>query len=143
MGKFTLNWGNGANDNYIPEDNGWVWVSEEISAPSPRYNFKNLGGASGSVDLSKAASGSLLYNDREINVTFARFKHGIDGWMDNVATMDTSLENAFSHTVYIFPKTQSAIKYQALGFTRSVSRDGIIQYVKLTFRIKPTGTVTT
>ena len=143
MGKFQLKWYN--NQSYVPENNGWTWTSETISAPSPRYNFVNLGGASGSVDMSKAASGSLLYDDREIVVTFARFKKGQDGWLDNVTAMDTSINTAFTsgYDVKIYPKTESNVYYVAKGYTREVSRDGIIQFVTLTFRVKPFSTATT
>jgi hypothetical protein len=139
MAKFKITYN---TTNVIPEESGWVWCSETISAPSPRYKFVNLGGASGSVDMSKASSGSLLYDDREIKVTFARFKKGQDGWLDNVVALDTSVSSAFSsgYTVYIFPKTESNIKYTAKAFKREVSRDGIIQFVTLTFRIAPDGT---
>ena len=143
MAKFQLKWYN--NQSYIPENNGWIWSSESISAPAPRYNFVKLGGASGSVDMSKAASGSLLYDDREIRVTFARFKKGQDGWLDNVTAMDTSINTAFTsgYDVKIYPKTESSVYYVAKGYTREVSRDGIIQFVTLTFRVKPFSTATT
>ncbi len=142
MAKFKITYN---TTNVIPEESGWVWCSESISAPSPRYKFVNLGGASGSVDMSKASSGSLLYDDREIKVTFARFKKGQDGWLDNVVALDNTLATAFASgaTVYIFPKTESNIKYTAKAFTREVSRDGIIQFVTLTFRVSPFSTATT
>ena len=142
MAKFKITYN---TTNVIPEESGWVWCSESISAPSPRYKFVNLGGASGSVDMSKAASGSLLYDDREIRVTFARFKKGQDGWLDNVTAMDTSINTAFTsgYDVKIYPKTESSVYYVAKGYTREVSRDGIIQFVTLTFRVKPFSTATT
>ena len=144
MGKFTIQW-NSTLGQSIPEDSGWTWVTEKISPPSPRYKFVSLGGASGSVDMSKSASGSLLYDDRTITVTFARFKHGQSGWLDDIITLTNAIDGGFSSGlgVYVFPKTQSHIKYLAKGYTWDYGRDGIIQYVYLTFKIVPTGTVVT
>lgn len=141
MAKFKITWGSGTSNQTIPEDNGWTWSSEQISEPIPRYFFAKVAGANGYVDLSKSASGSLLYDERTITVTFARFKKGQDAWRADADTLTDAIRTAFATTVsgvYVYPKTQNK-GYKAYGFNAEVSRDGIIQFVTLTFKCAPIG----
>lgn len=136
MGKFKITYG---TTNIIPEDSGWVWSSENITEPTPRYKFVTLAGANGRVDLSKVASGSLLYDTRTITVTLARFKKGHDGWMTEADTLTDSIKTAFANGgVSVYPKTENK-GYGAYGFNWSISRDGIIQFLTLTFTCMPLG----
>lgn len=138
MGKFIIT---DNTNNVIPEDSGWVWCAEEISEPSPRYVFAKVAGANGLIDMSKSASGSLKYDDRTIKVTFARFKKGQDNWLGDVNTLITSLR-ALTTTIYVYPKTEM-YWYKIYGWDYSVSRDGIIQFLTITLKCAPLGTVHT
>lgn len=141
MAKFKIT---DLTNNVVPEDSGWVWCSEDISEPSPRYIFAKVMGANGLVDMSAAASGALRYNDRTITVTFARFKKGQDNWLENVNSLVTSIKTIMG-TVgqkYVFPKTEM-YRYEVYGWDYKVSRDGIIQFLTLTFKCAPIGTVHT
>ena len=148
MGKFTINDGmSGSTNNYIPEDNGWTWVSEEIAEPIAKYNFASKGMASGFVDMSLISAGSLVYDSRNIKVTFARFKKGADGWLDDVESTIASITSIFGldkNFAIIYPKTISTKYFNANGFNYEVTRDGIIQYLTIKFKCQPIGrTITT
>lgn len=131
------------SSNIIPEDSGWTWCSESISSPNARYIFAKVAGADGLIDLSRGASGALRYDDRNISVTFARFKKGQDEWMADVDTLVDSIKSAFQYgSSVVYPKTEMKY-YTAYGWDYSVSRDGIIQFLTLNFRCAPFGTVHT
>jgi len=139
MGKFTIK--NIEDTSYIPEDNGWVWVRESVSEPIPKYKYASLGMSNGYVDLSLAASSSVLYESRTITVTFARFKHGADGWQDDAEATADAIRNIFlGNVAYLYPKTISTKRFTTNGFNYEVSRDGIIQYLTFTFKCQPIGT---
>jgi len=143
MAKFAIQW-NGQYGQSVPEDSGWTWCSENIGSPNARYIFAKVAGADGLIDLSKGASGALRYDDRNISVTFARFKKGQDNWLGDVNTLVDAIKNGFATGlgVNIFPKTEMKY-YHAYSWDYSVSRDGIIQFLTLTFRCAPIGTVHT
>lgn len=138
MGKFTIKL---ATEQYVPEDNGWHFVSESIPEPTPKYKLVSKGMASGYSDMSTVAMGSVVYESRTIEVTFARFKHGVDGWLDEVETTANSIKTIFgtANQATIYPKTISNKSFISNAFNYRVSRDGIIQYMTMTFKCQPTG----
>ena len=144
MGKFTLKVNTSPTPTtYVPEDNGWTWVSESIPEPITNYHFASKGMGSGYVDLSKTGAGALTYESRNIEVTFARFKKGADGWLDDVESTITSIQSIFnlSGQPMLYPKTISTKWFITNGFNWNVSRDGIIQYLTITFKCQPIGNV--
>lgn len=122
----------------VPEDLGWTWSSESIDPPKARQTFLNLSCADGVVDMSRVAAGKLLYNDRQITVTFARFKKKPDGWRedaDELAKRIRCLFEAGSHEVSITTKGTTKA-YTAYAWDYSVLRDGIVQFVEFVFTCK-------
>lgn len=132
MVKFTIG-------TIVPENSGWVWSSEEISEPNPRYIHVKLACASGVVDMSRVAAGKVLYDARQIKVTFARFVHGVDYWKSGVQSLTNQITQALNinKTLNITTKTNPDMQYVAYSFRYSVSRDGIIQFLTMTFDVKP------
>ena len=126
----------------MPENDGWVWSSETIGEANPRYIHVKLGAASGVVDLSRVAAGKLLYDSRQISVTFARFNHAIDYWRADIQTFTNRVIQAFAGgaKVTIVTKTNPNMAYMAYAVRWSVSRDGIIQYITFTFDVDPANT---
>ena len=135
--KFTIG-------TIIPENYGWTWSTEKISAPQPRTTYVKLAGADGVVDMSRIAAGKLLYDMRTISVTFARFNHTNDTWMSPVVDLTTWITEAFeqsqTHSLTIKTKTDYYKDFEAIGYKWETSRDGIIQYLTLTFTVKPKAT---
>lgn len=125
----------------IPENEGWVWSTESISEAKPRQVFVKLACASGVVDMSRVAAGKLLYDDRTISVTFARFNRQPDYWLTEVQTLTNKItqafESALNNELTIGTKTNPDMAYIAYAWDYSVSRDGIIQFVTINFKVKP------
>ena len=138
--KFTI------GTTIVPEDMGWTWSTEKISAPQPRQIFVKLACADGVVDMSRVAAGKLLYDTRTIVVTFARFNHYNESWQSPVVDLTAWITEAFeqspTHTLTIKTKTDYYKDFEAIGYKWDTSRDGIIQYITLTFTVKPKATYT-
>lgn len=134
----------GTGFNVKPEDNGWVWCSETVSEPSPRRVFVKLACNDGAIDMSRVASGRLLYDDRKITVTFARFTRKVDGRQDAAETLATDIralfENANNHLVSIMTKGYTANMYKAYAFDYSVSFDGRICFITFNLTCKAVST---
>ena len=125
----------------IPENEGWVWSTESISEATPRKIFLKLAGANGVIDMSRVAAGRLLYDERNISVTFARFNRQPDYWLTEVQTLTNKITQAFEtaleNEVQIGTKTNPDMAYIAYAWDYSVSRDGIIQFLTINFKVKP------
>jgi len=50
--------------------NGWVLSELEAHPAQPKYNFVEIPGANGALDLSRAVSGSIAYGQRTIRMVF-------------------------------------------------------------------------
>lgn len=125
----------------IPENEGWVWSTESIGEAKPRQIFLKLAGANGVIDMSRVATGRLLYDDRTISVTFARFNRKPDNWMDDVQSLTNKIIQAFemaqNNELTITTKGNPSMAYTAYAWNYSVSRDGIIQFITMNFTVKP------
>lgn len=123
----------------IPENDGWVWTTESISQPNPRYIHVKLACASGVVDMSRVAAGKVLYDARQISVTFARFRKGIDYWQSDIQGFVNSITQAFNlqKELTIQTKTNPDMAYVAYSFRYTVRREGIVQLINLIFDVKP------
>lgn len=132
MIKFTIG-------TIIPENEGWVWSSETIGEPVPRNVFLKLAGVNGVIDMSRVAAGKLLYDGRDISVTFARFRRGADRWLETIQTLTDEITQLFSQNneITITTKTNPDVGYTAYAWNWKPSRDGIIQFLTLTFKVKP------
>ena len=127
--------------NIVPENEGWIWSTESISEAKPRQVFVKLACASGVVDMSRVAVGKLLYDDRAISVTFARFNRQPDYWLTEVQSLANKItqafESAINNELTILTKTNPDMAYIAYAWDYSVSRDGIIQFLTINLKVKP------
>lgn len=58
------------NEKSAYDEWGIVLTKSEISLPTPKTSMINIKGADGSLDLSEALTGDILYNNRTIKLTF-------------------------------------------------------------------------
>lgn len=54
----------------------------EVTPPAPKTNYVDVPGANGSIDLSEALMGHVVYDDREIVLHFRRVMPSLDGAQD-------------------------------------------------------------
>lgn len=123
----------------IPENEGWIWSTENISQANPRYIHVKLACASGVVDMSRVAAGKVLYDSRQITVTFARFRKGADYWRSDVQDLTNKITQAFNSqkTLTLQTKTNPDMAYIAYSFRYGVRREGIVQLITFTFDVQP------
>lgn len=123
----------------IPENEGWIWSTENISQANPRYIHVKLACASGVVDMSRVAAGKVLYDSRQITVTFARFRKGADYWRSVIQELVNKITQAFNNQkeLTIQTKTNPDMAYRAYAFRYSVRREGIVQLITLSFDVQP------
>lgn len=59
-------------DNYnTAYDWGLLLTAKAVSAPEPKTNYQELGGVSGSLDLTEALTGEVAYSDRALTASFS------------------------------------------------------------------------
>jgi hypothetical protein len=59
-------------DNYnTAYDWGLLLTAKVVSDPEPKTNYQELGGVSGTLDLTEALTGEVTYNDRQLTASFS------------------------------------------------------------------------
>lgn len=79
--------------NYHSWDNWKLLLkSKSIGFPTPKTNVIDIPGANGSLDLTEALTGEVMYENRELSFTFLTTeKLSGQGWADMISTIATAL----------------------------------------------------
>lgn len=59
------------NEYNTAYDWGLLLTAKAVSAPEPKTNYQELGGVSGSLDLTEALTGEVAYSDRTLAASFS------------------------------------------------------------------------
>lgn len=74
--------------------NDWKLVrqSKEIGFPTPKTNVIDIPGTNGSLDLTEALTGTVVYKNRTLKFTFVTTEHlSGKGWADLISTIAAAL----------------------------------------------------
>lgn len=77
---------------YSWDDWKLVLQAQDVSIPAPKTNTIDIPGANGSLDLTEALTGSVVYEDRELSFSFQTAEALTQkGWADMISEITTAI----------------------------------------------------
>lgn len=87
------------NDKHSFDDFELIMTGKEISSPTPKLKLIEVPGRDGDIDLSEVLTGDVVYENREIKMSFYSPKK-IEDWSNEISEINRNFAGKIVHLIF-------------------------------------------